>query len=198
MAKYDDLPKKTYDNADGSGKDTQTIPTQVGAWDMEQITGKTNELAAFVKQGYDTSVGSPTKQFALQNDAWTEVVPPPDSGPDAGDNVLDIVTFKNIHGTWVNSPTAPLTTAITFDYTDALNGAVTAVYYRAPTLEIVDSGNKIVMQSLNAFTADALCIVWFAYDGGSDKIHVNVQSSGESSGGGSDSLVYDLVFDLTL
>ncbi len=38
------LQKTVYDNYDETPKDYQTPPDEVGAWDMEQITGKINEL----------------------------------------------------------------------------------------------------------------------------------------------------------
>lgn len=46
----DKLSKTVYNNGDGSPKDTQTPDTQVGAWDMEQITEKTNELVDSANQ----------------------------------------------------------------------------------------------------------------------------------------------------
>ena len=38
------LQKTVYENYDETPKDYQTPPDEVGAWDMERITGKINEL----------------------------------------------------------------------------------------------------------------------------------------------------------
>ena len=96
-------------------------------------------------------------------------------GSGEASNIVSVVRFDNIYGTWVNSPNAPLTTAITFNLDGARNGAITAVYYKAITLEITDTENRIVMQSIDNFVADELCLIWFAYDEGTGAIHVNVQ-----------------------
>ena len=74
MAKFEPLIKTHYDNADSSDKTIPTPPTINGAWDMEQITKKINELAAFNKSGYDLSKANPTKQYGLKDGVWAEVI----------------------------------------------------------------------------------------------------------------------------
>ncbi|MCK5788108.1 MAG: hypothetical protein KAH32_03870, partial [Chlamydiia bacterium] len=145
MAQFDNLPKTIYNNLDGSDKTTQTLPTKVGAWDMEQLVTKINELTTFIRD------------MASSNDTG-------------------IVSFDNIYGTWVNSPSAPVTTAIQYTLADAKNGAVAGVYYQATDLVITDPDSRIVMLTTDAFESDVLCIVWFAFDEGTGGINVNVQT----------------------
>ena len=50
------LAKTLYDNSDSSPKDTQTGSDDVGAWDMEQITNKINEVIDVVNGTPPTQV----------------------------------------------------------------------------------------------------------------------------------------------
>lgn len=84
----------------------------------------------------------------------------------------EVITLDNLNGTWIGSTSSPKT-SITFDLTNAVNGAVSVVYYKAETLDIQHNGTLIINKSL--FSADELCVVWLIYDKGSNTIHVNVQ-----------------------
>lgn len=89
------------------------------------------------------------------------------------ENSTSSVTFSK-HNTWVNSQQTPITGAITYSLTNAINGAVSCVYYKAATLVITDTSNRVVIQNDNSFISNELCLVWFTYDEGSGAIHVNV------------------------
>lgn len=173
MAQFDNLPKITYNNSDGSDKTTQTLPDKVGAWDMEQIAAKINEMATFNKQGYLISTSNPSKQYVVQNNNWVESV----GGTDPkSQNTVGTVKFNNIFGNWVNGPSAPIITAIAMDFTAAVNGGTAAVYYKAAVLNISDSSSRIIMRSDSTFISDELCVVWFIYDAGTGGVHVSVQA----------------------
>ena len=76
----DKLNKTEYNNRDGSPKTNPTPSTSVGAWDMEQITGKVDEIVEevnsqgldieFVKEGVDLSIANPTIIYGLKNGSW--------------------------------------------------------------------------------------------------------------------------------
>jgi hypothetical protein len=70
MGRFDNLPKTVYNNRNGKPKDQQTPDLKVGAWDMEQITGKVNELAIFSKEAFDKSVLEEGVHVSLVDGTW--------------------------------------------------------------------------------------------------------------------------------
>lgn len=101
-------------------------------------------------------------------------------------NILDIavknntttVDFTSIGGTWVGTPSSPITSLpIVLDKTGAVNGAVTAIYYKGSVFDNSDfSGGSIKIMS-GANLDNELCIIWITYDLQNDVFIVNVQKS---------------------
>ena len=64
------LQKTVYENYDDTPKDYQTPPEEVGAWDMEQITGKINELVD--KETGEEELSSGLKRQVLEKQSSDE------------------------------------------------------------------------------------------------------------------------------
>jgi len=115
-------------------------------------------------------------------------------------NIRNVARFTNATGMWVNSPNEPVTTPIQFDTTNALNGGVACVYYKANEFEIEDPYNKLSIISKQSFVPNELILVWMVYDQGADCVHVNLQTYNADNiiipVPTNDSLPYDLPFDL--
>ena len=92
-------------------------------------------------------------------------------------NEVTVITFKNIFGTWINTPSSPIVSStLPLDTTQSVNGAVTAVYYKGNVLDKTKftGGTIVILNGVNVL--DELCLVWLVYDKDSDAFHVNIQT----------------------
>ena len=93
------------------------------------------------------------------------------------DNEATAITFKNIFGTWVGTPAAPIVSStLPLDTTQAVNGAPVGVYYKGNVLDAtkITGGSVGIFSGVNVL--NELCLVWIVFDSVNNKFHVNIQT----------------------
>lgn len=81
--------------------------------------------------------------------------------------------FNNIFGTWINTPSSPVTGVINFDLSGAVNGGICAVYFKAAVLSF--SGGTIIIKS-GDIVPNELALIWIIYDQINAGFNVNIQT----------------------
>ena len=148
MAKFSKLTKTEYENGNGAPKDTPTDANKIGAWDMEQITGKINEVVEFISEGYALSKSTPNSYICLKNGSWVTMsegqvqspepeVKDPEPAEVTGDGEVgetDVTQYKIVYGPdvkyscGVKTPTVPSTGKM-------------KIIFKSPLLPSVNSSN---------------------------------------------------------
>lgn len=115
--------------------------------------------------GTDKSSGQ-TYNFSVQSVADGAL-------PKQATNKTGTATFLNPVGTWVGTPSVPITGTITLDETGALDGYTAAVYFVGT--EVLFTGGVVVLQS-GILVENELCIVWIIYNAQNNAFIVNIQN----------------------